>query len=87
MYTPRIATHWTPEETETVRQMITKEAALLSESEITDKVQKLMTEGDSLSFGIAHDPTLQSSKDRMCARWIAECTEQAAMWCMAEGAA
>lgn len=87
MYVPKIANHWTAEEAETTRQMIKTEAASLSESEITAKVQKLMAKGDRLAFGIVHDPKLQSSQDRMYARWIAECSEMAAMWCMAEGAA
>lgn len=87
MYQPKIANHWTPQEAEATLQMIQTEAASLSESEITAKVQELMAKGDRLAFGVVHDPKLQSSQDRMFSRWIKECSEMAAMWCTVEGAA
>ncbi len=87
MYQPKIATHWTPEEAETTRQMILAEAKTLSEDEIAAKVQELMNEGDKWNSKMIHDPALQDTYDRMLGRWVSDCSEMAAMWCMAEGAA
>lgn len=87
MYQPKIATHMTPKLAEVTFQLIKNEAETMTEAEITTRVQELMAEGDKWSARMIHTVSLQDSRDKMYLRWVNECSEMAAMWCMVEGAA
>lgn len=80
MYTPRIATHWTEAEAETTIAVIKNEALDLTEDEIMLKCQECCTEADKWNSKMIHDPSLQDSRDRMYQRWVADCSEMAAIW-------
>lgn len=79
---PKIATHITQEVYRTTKAMIESESKEMTEDEITQRCTDLMAEADRLSSQMIHDKKMQSSRDVMYARWIAELSEMATIWSM-----